>query len=55
MAIEYAIEPAQQGAIVLEQAVADARRCVVGARPRRDVVVELEVADPQFGDEPVDC
>ena len=55
MAIEYAIEPAQQRAIVLEQPVPTLGGCVVGARPRRDVVVELEVPDPEFGDEPVDC
>ena len=40
---------------MLEQPVTDARGVGVGAWAWGDVVVELEVADPEFTDQPVHC
>ena len=48
------VEPVEQCPLVFEQSVAERRTALVGAGAGHRVVVELEEADAEVGDQPVD-
>lgn len=54
MPVQHLVQPGQVGTVVGEQARSGAVGVPVGADAGVDVVVELEVADAELLDQPVD-